>query len=261
MEHEQSSKETMKSKSSRRRNKKNRKADNSDAMVTALDDQPGQPRIIVPRTIQTTSSVALIIPKDQLDQLIAEKNDLLRERAELLKRVEELSGQSALYLSTLQSRQVELDILREENLALKEHIKKLELNVTSLNLEVTSLKKSVKSLETDKEYSNYVIALQDINRAYRLERNATSLTAAMRKLRNQRVAAFHYILDDDDEDIRNFKVKIALEKLASMSDECKDKFSNKFGGEFLDIIATAVVPPPAVVTDDDMIAVEDWWID
>jgi chromosome segregation ATPase len=236
--------------SKRSRRKRNAKK-NKKSATTEQDDQPRQKHNVFPQAIQTTQTLTLI-PKDQLDLLISEKNELLKERNELNIRVQELSGQSMHYLSTLQATQAELEILREENLKLKAYIKTMES-------EMATLKKSVTSLEMDKEYSNFVIALQDMNREYRLE-SYTKLFSSMQKLRNQRVASCHYIVDGDSSDIINLKVKIALERLASMSQECKNKFSKRFGAQFLgDVYSAVSVPAPANVTDEDEEQVQEWW--
>jgi hypothetical protein len=80
----------------------------------------------------------------------------------------------------------------------------------------------------------------------------------MRKLRHQRVASCHYIVDNSS-DIIELKVNIALERLASMPQECKDKLSNRFGAQFLDAVYSAVsVPASANVTDGDEEWVREW---
>jgi hypothetical protein len=233
--------------SKRSRRKRNAKKEkNSDAITTEQDDY-----VVVSQAIQTTQSLALI-SKDQLDLLISEKNELLKERNQLITRIQEISGQSINYLSTLQTQQAELEILRKENSDLRAYI-------VTMESEMASLKKSVTSLEMDKEYSNFVIALQDMNSKYHLGSNSL-LWSPMRKLRNQRVASCHYIVDTDTADIADLKIKIALEKLPNMSQECKDKFSKRFGAQFLSNVHSVVrIPAVANVTDEDEEDVQEWW--
>jgi hypothetical protein len=99
-----------------------------------------------------------------------------------------------------------------------------------------------------------------VNRKYWLESLNTSLSSSMRKLRHQRVASCHYIVDNSS-DIIELKVNIAFERLASMPQECKDKLSNRqiwsaISGRCL---FCGKCSASANVTDGDEEWVREWW--
>jgi uncharacterized coiled-coil protein SlyX len=95
--------------------------------------------------------------------------------------------------------------------------------------------------KTKSEFDKYLIALQDINSLFQLERAETvsnKLKRQIYSLRTKRVGISHFILKEIDQpEIVNFKISMVLSRLnGSMSTECKDLFEYKFGADFIEEI-------------------------
>jgi hypothetical protein len=172
---------------------------------------------------------------------------------------EQLSGVYAQYLSQAQQSKSksEMEVLRHENKKMTAHIKKLKRDMDIL-------KTSVEGLLIDKEYSTYLVVLQDLNREFDLETHATnSIKSSIRRMRVQRAGMSNYILDDDDSAVVAMKVDLAINKLCKISPECKVKFDKKFGNDFVSRISS-VIPHRTIASlasVQDKVDAEEWWAD
>lgn len=101
---------------------------------------------------------------------------------------------------------MEIDELPRENI-LKAQIASLTSSVEDLEGKVDYLVIQNEKLAIQNEYSKFVIVMQDFNSSHKLEQDPELLPDIrknLRKLRGARVAAYHYILDDDSDSLLEY---------------------------------------------------------
>ena len=146
---------------------------------------------------------------------------------------------------------------------LKKYSKGLSKSL-SLEEETNRLSNRVTKLETQNEILKFVIALQDFNRYYELEKHGIQ---NIYKLKQQRESISNYIFQDcEGNDLIDFKISIASIKLKSMSKDCAEHFERKFGKEFIASIVTycegKVSNINAIKTnlsDSEIKEADEWW--
>jgi predicted RNase H-like nuclease (RuvC/YqgF family) len=233
------------------------------AVLNPTLSTPTQSQILVQHTPM------VVFQKAEADMLIATRANLLEENDRLKVQLHSLLHEAQESNIRIKQKDLEIDELRRENEKLRERIKELESDVHTLKSEVRYLNGKVANSDLKEEYGKFVIALQDLNRIYSLERHSllsSSTRSRMCKLRSSRIESFHYIYECDSIDVQKYKQLKALSELKrDMTPECRAVFAKKNGDSFLSEIINclaSVVPKTSVtIADAEKSEADDWWDD
>jgi hypothetical protein len=235
----------------------------SDSIQSAIDEQCSVPN----EHVVTQNVQMVVLPKDTIERMVLDRNLLTEENKKLRERLAELQGEAEGRHSKILAQELELSVLRRENEELRIHIKKFEDEMSGLRQEVSELKQSemntkhrMLELEIGQEFSKFMVVIQDLNDALKLEKSLPiPFNGKVWKLRSCRVAQCHYILDDDTADVKIFKQHLIVSKLGGMTGECSSKFDAKFGVGFINaVIAAPIKVSVSIPAEDEADAVE-WW--
>eukprot|EP01036_Dinobryon_divergens_P041243 gene41243-54646_t len=221
-------------------------------------------------TFQANAVVSIIIPKADVDNLINQRNAVAQENEILKFRLNQLLSEKSDSMNTIsqkdreiqqrdkviQQRDIEIEELRRENEDLKWRIKNLED-------EIATQGKEIEKLKVMGEFEKFLVVIQDLNSRHSLEGKCI----ALKKLRYMRVSAFHYITNEDSQQLVDYKAEIAIFRLNQvMTPGCEALFVKKFGSSFLsDLKKTlaGVVSSPqktaSLLAQDEMSEADDWW--
>ena len=147
-----------------------------------------------------------------------------------------------------QAQQLEIVSLKEENKILKEEIKELKADNKSLHDKVDIL------LEKE-EYNNLIIAIQDINRIYSLEYKLKN--SSFTNLRTNRNDNFHYILDNDSQELKDAKITVLYERLQNMKNSIRKKMNRQYPNVIQDVLSE--IAPVQPLSDKVLEKANDWW--
>lgn len=129
-----------------------------------------------------------------------------------------------------------IDVLRNENLLLKERIDILEKENKTLKQEIKDIRCELndfkQKIKNDNQYNRFLIAIQDMNRECQLEKNIDiKYNKQLRKLRNERNTESHYIIaTEDTEHEKRTKIYILGQYLNNMNKEVYDRFNKRYNG-------------------------------
>ena len=144
-----------------------------------------------------------------------EYDKVVNENIELCAKIVEISQNERILNEIIVGNKQTIDELKKENDLLKEKLTKFEKANELLN-------NRIKKLENQQIYEKYVIAIQYINRLYKLEsvlKDDGDLVASkkLKHLRQDRVGSFHYIYENDDSDEETqYKINLLHKKLISV---------------------------------------------
>lgn len=224
--------------------------------------QSATPTAITQTVIQQAVPMA-ILPQAEFQNLIMTRNSLMEENATLKQRLTILLNEATESNLRIKQKDVEIEELRRENSELKARIAALELQ----NEELVH---RVENLEYQNEYNKFLVVLQDLNRFLKLEKEESLPIAIRRKIRvirSSRVANCHYILEDDEDVVVEYKKDKAMEKIKEMSVKCRNIFMKKNGPDFLETLERCITSKCVVsaserrIRDDDRIDADEWWED
>jgi hypothetical protein len=224
------------------------------------------------------------VPKQQHDSLVTERNFLA---AELQKRQQELNA------NTQQLNQLfTANMLKDKEIAelkrinqdlmdtiafLENKISGLEVHIAQLESKNGMLEKRVEALEIvetdnkdlrkqvavlmlEREYGQYLVMLQDLNRQDRLETNLPLLRPVLQSMRGVRVDACHFILDADTNEVVEYKRFVTLRKLKEMSPACKKRFEKHSKGlvdGVINHLLHSSIPPG--LSEVEKSEIDDWF--
>jgi len=125
------------------------------------------------------------------------------------------------------------ETLLNENEELKNEIKELKNIIETQNSKINKLESENKELKNkinileNKNLINKIFeAIQDINSIHNLENNIeTPINYYLKRLRNNRNNHCHYIKKNDNDNIKNMKIKKLLSYLLNLSDESKENIN------------------------------------
>jgi len=183
----------------------------------------------------------------QMIMPVAEYDNLIKENQQLKQRVAELTNQQIENLNNIRSKDLEIEILRNENKKLREkidelekhikeqdehikqqdeHIKQQDEHIKQQDIIINDLKNDICDIKNERLYDKFKIAIQDINSRYQLEKNFTSydICNALNNLRNDRVEGCHYIKKSDIENDVQCKIFVLQQMLNNLSQPIKDNF-------------------------------------
>lgn len=123
--------------------------------------------------------------------------------------------------------------LKNEIKELKNKVNKLENIIETQNIKINKLENENKELKNkinileNKNLINKIFeAIQDINSIHNLENNMeTPINYYLKRLRNNRNNHCHYIKNNDNDNIKNMKIKKLLSYLLKLSDESKENIN------------------------------------
>lgn len=124
-------------------------------------------------------------------------------------------------------------VIINENEELKNKINKLENKIETQNIKINKfenenkeLKNKINILENKNLINKIFEAIQDINSIHNLENNMeTPINYYLKRLRNNRNNHCHYIKNNDNDNIKNMKIKKLLSYLLNLSDESKENIN------------------------------------
>jgi len=117
----------------------------------------------------------------------------------------------------------EIKELKIENKELKNRVNILEIENKELKNRVNILESENKELKNKNLINKIFEAIQDINSIHKLENNIeTPINYYLKQLRNNRNDHCHYIKINDNDNIKNMKIKKLLSYLLNLSDESKE---------------------------------------
>ena len=134
----------------------------------------------------------------------------------------------------------------------------MKLRIQDLELDISKLQQGYDKLMAKDEFEKFLVAIQDLNSLYRLEK-------VFKELENLRDTAFHYIRDGDYEPLKHYKAREVVFRLQKMSQGCKLLFKKNFGSSFLsdlNKVLTDNVKPQAAIAPlpDEKSEADDWWV-
>ena len=137
----------------------------------------------------------------------------------------------------------------------------MKLRIHYLELEISKLQHGYDKLMAKDEFEKILVAIQDLNSLYRLEK----VFKELENLRDTRVSAFHYIRDGENEPLKHYKAREVVSRLQKMSQGCKLLFKKNFGSSFLsdlNKVLTDNVKPQAAIAPlpDEKSEADDWWV-
>ena len=117
----------------------------------------------------------------------------------------------------------------------------MQAQLNQMQAQNDNMQAQIGLIQADKEYSKYLIALQDLNALYSLEKSmlntdGTSSKKIFAKLRQNRNGGAHCIFDEDCEELKQYKTVSILQRLDSMSPACVQKFTSRFGALFINAV-------------------------
>ena len=128
-----------------------------------------------------------------------------------------------------------------------------------------SMQAQIGLIQADKEYSKYLIALQDLNALYGLEKLMPNPLAQsnLNKLRRKRNGGAHCIFDDDKEELKQYKTVSILDRLDLMSPACVAKFTSTFDALFINELKAYFLnfSISGLILLDDKEQADQWWTD
>lgn len=176
----------------------------------------------------------------QMIMSVQEYQNLTQENIRLKQRVAELEHDELLMKQHISDKNREIDELKHENELLRLRIQDLETIAKDQAKKITEQSEKIKLLEQrmnnqdDKELINKLsIALQDLNTFDKLENKLGQHNYGIRKLHENRNSECHFIRENDNDDIKNYKKILILKKLTNMSDVLINKFDKKYGKGFI----------------------------
>jgi len=138
-------------------------------------------------------------------------------------------------------------------------------DVDRLQGEISELKKRQAEFFAREEYSRYLIALQDLNTEYQLEKtDSPDFNTNFNTLRSKRNSESHFILNEDNKNLKVYKAVSIRDRLDTMSPECAVKFTKKFGPSFINAVKTYIstsIVLTGTVSEKDKKAADEWWDD
>jgi chromosome segregation ATPase len=214
----------------------------------------------------------------ELNQLIQDRNNLIETVRTRDREIQCLQTQVRDHFDEVLLKENELKRLKEENEMLKQRLKHVEDQLAATTADLVSTRSTlasttselskailrIESLEVKQEFDKYVVSIQDINRAFELERKMSRFSNPLRKLRSARVESCHYINEkDDSRSVMWLKASKAAERIDSMSTLCREKFELKYGQNFLNEIKKYIgsIPKEAPCSDEESSEVDDFWND
>ncbi len=153
-------------------------------------------------------------------------------------------------------------LIADVNVSSAEIIARLQAQVNSLQEEIaflreenTKLNRNVEKLMNAAEYSKFHISIQDLNANDRLETIfEKNVKIQLRNLHNNRVNEYHYIYEDDDEIIINYKKKVLYIQLSNASAYIK----HRIGLSLYEALITHLKPLGSVHMQE-IPEVNCWW--
>eukprot|EP00597_Dinobryon_sp_UTEXLB2267_P003140 CAMPEP_0170072992 /NCGR_PEP_ID=MMETSP0019_2-20121128/10492_1 /TAXON_ID=98059 /ORGANISM="Dinobryon sp., Strain UTEXLB2267" /LENGTH=235 /DNA_ID=CAMNT_0010282241 /DNA_START=60 /DNA_END=767 /DNA_ORIENTATION=+ len=148
---------------------------------------------------------------------------------------------------------------------LKQSVARLEGTVVSLQGEIEEMKVEIEEMKVEKEFSKYLVALQDMNSLYGLEKVMENHLSKKNfaKLRQKRNSQSHYIIGNECDDLKAYKAVSIRDRLNTMSPACAAKFTKGFGPSFINAVknhfSTFVATGQIAEVDKEL--ADEWWTD
>lgn len=184
---------------------------------------------------------------NEIEKLKKEKEDIESKKKYVDNLYNQLSLSVENYLAEIKKLKEERDLLNNIINDLNDKITNLENKNLSLNNKVTNLEKEnaeikinnisfndrIIALEYKNLYNKFIIAIQDLNSHDKLEKK--NINTFLKKLRNNRILDCHYIDDDYDDNIKNYRIHILYEKILNIPQFIENKFNTNYQNLLNDI--------------------------
>jgi hypothetical protein len=222
----------------------------------------------------------IIVPKAQYDQLLLQREILLREKAEHEDKIREANLQILKHTATAQQKDLEIAELKRINEDLTRKVVALETKIGHLegtisrvsaeNLRILSENQQIRDSNdirqmdmfmAEREFSKYLVVLQDIDRSDELGKHIPAIGKFLRKLRCQRVEQCHLIFEaDDSPECIQYKKFLAHKHLQTMSPDCRKMFEKQFKGVVDAVVAyLAPISEPSTMLADERSEADSWF--
>lgn len=227
--------------------------------VDTCSNMHQQQNFTVPTTGQiTVTQQVRLVPSQEYDSLVF-------ENVELKKKIMILEGNARVLQVTLNSKELEIAILKKENAELKKKIEELESRIKKVESTNVLYEDRFNALESGKVVQKFVVAIQDLNAAEFLEKALPKFSRKLMKFRSIRVADCHFIIDDDTPNLKKHKYTRILHNLQKLDSKSKDALERKVGGgeclqaieNFLTVKIQSSVS--LELSDEEQSEIDQWW--
>ena len=139
----------------------------------------------------------------------------------------------------------------------------MEAENQQLKTDMCEMKEELKQMKMSKHIDKLVIAIQDLNRYYKLEKNphfSTEFKHNILLLRNSRVSECHYLLENEAEPLRLYKEYCTILKIKNLNAEYKQYFEDDFDENILDELALNLGKfCPTELSEKERRRADKWW--
>lgn len=185
-------------------------------------------------------------------------NNLIKENKDLKDQLKQITDD---YLTELKNKDKTIEELKRENEELKKELDKVKNDISFI-------KDKMAKRELNELFNKFKRAIQDINRIKELEKNIKDKRIAqkLKELRNDRNITAHYLYDDDDDEINNYKIYLLFKKLINLNVDIKNKFHKNYPN-LIENIIKHISPEIKDVSEYDIISedikenINEWWED
>jgi hypothetical protein len=222
-----------------------------------IDSQQSRSHLLAPQlpqpppaimTVSFQANPVQVVPKEAYDVAIQE-NIQLRNQLLILQEGEKTLQQ------TIRNGERTIEELTRENQELKAQIEILRSQLVALSQKVNSgaLKSAI---------SVFSIAIIDLLKGDKLmDQMSLHVRPIAQQLNVNRVSDCHYLVHEDDPNVKAYKKFILREKLRSMPEGVRDTFSVLYPGVIDEVVLYLNTYPPPLVSVGEVIQrqVEFWW--
>lgn len=163
---------------------------------------------------------------------------------------------------TIKTDKLTIQLLKEENEMLKQKINELESKmnkqdsiISNQNDLIQELKLDIQDIQLKEEYNQFMVAIQDINSMYSLEKKLKN--SSFTDLREDRVDNCHYIKENDSHELKDAKITVLYEKLKYMKDSLREKFDDLYPNVIDDVLSN--LTPNQTIPTKIMKRAYNWW--
>lgn len=197
--------------------------------------------------------------EDLLEQIIKLKNINCDLKDSIAKQSEKISDQSmriSKQSDKISDQSVRISKQSDKIAEQEDKIKELKIDNKKLRNDMDEMRNEIYDLRDKDLYNKYVIAIQDVNRTANITNGR--LINNLTKLKKKRIYECHYLDDNDDPQIIDFKRTILYDKINDMPNNIRKKFDTRYP-KMLDDILSYVKDSGNYPNADDYDEINEWW--
>lgn len=153
-------------------------------------------------------------------------------------------------------------------IAVKRENEELKKELDKVKNDISFIKDKMAKREINELFNKFKRAIQDINRIKELEKNIKDkrISQKLKELRSDRNITAHYLYDDDDEEINNYKIYLLFKKLINLNVDIKNKFNKNYPNLIENVIKyisheIKEVSEYDIISEDMKENINEWWED